>query len=117
VAGITLVSGLFRSCRGHAAFDKASAGGFSSSSPARIFDDEDASRLPAQPALRLKPTSSAGWRSDPWDISWQMALPLAYPDSHPHDIVMLGAMDNAYIVDNSRACIRIGLLYVSVKDS
>jgi hypothetical protein len=23
---------------------------------------------------------------DPWDISRQMALPLAYPDSHPYDI-------------------------------
>jgi hypothetical protein len=117
VAGITLIFGLFRSCQGHAAFDKATARGFSSSLPAQTSGDEDASRLPAQPALRLKPTSLAKWRSDPWDISRQMALPLAYPYSHPHDIVMLGAMDNAYIVDNSRACIRIGLLYVSVKDS
>jgi hypothetical protein len=28
VAGVTLVSDLCRSCRGHAAFDKASVGGF-----------------------------------------------------------------------------------------
>jgi hypothetical protein len=83
VAGVTLVSGLCRSCRGHAAFDKASVGGFSSSSLARTSGDKDAGRLLAQPALRLKPASSAGCRSDPWDVSQQMALPLAYPDSHP----------------------------------
>jgi hypothetical protein len=27
-----------------------------------------------------------------------------------HNLVMLGAVDHRYIVDNSRACIRIGLL-------
>jgi hypothetical protein len=85
MAGVTLVSGLCRSCRGHAPFDKASVRGFSSSSPARSFDDEVTSQLLAQPALRLKPASSAGCRRDPWDVSRQMALPLAYPDSHPHD--------------------------------
>jgi hypothetical protein len=85
VAGVTLVSGLCRSCRGHAAFDKASVGGFLSSSLARTSGDKDAGRLVAQPALRLKPASSAGCRSDPWDVSQQMALPLAYPDSHPDD--------------------------------
>jgi hypothetical protein len=80
VAGVTLVSGLCRSCRVHAAFNKASAEGFSSSSPARTSGDEDVSRLLAQPA------PLAGSHSDLWDVSWQMALPLAYPDSHPHDI-------------------------------
>jgi hypothetical protein len=45
VAGVMLVSGLCRSCRGHAAFDKVSVGGFSSSLPARSSDDEDASRM------------------------------------------------------------------------
>jgi hypothetical protein len=85
VASITLVSGLCRSCRGHVAFDKASVGGFSSSSPAWTSGDEDARRLLAQPALRLKPASLAGCRGDPWDVSRQMALPLAYPGSHPHD--------------------------------
>jgi hypothetical protein len=59
VAGVTLVSGLCRSCRGHAAFDKASVGGFSSSSPARSSGDEVASRLLAQPALWSKPASLA----------------------------------------------------------
>jgi hypothetical protein len=51
MAGVTLVFGLCRSCRGHAAFDKASVEGFSSSSPARASDDEQASRLLVQPAL------------------------------------------------------------------
>jgi hypothetical protein len=83
--GVTLVSGLCRSCRGHTAFDKASVGGFSSSSPARASGDEDASRLLAQPTLRSKPASLARRHGDPWDISQQMALPLAYLDSHPHD--------------------------------
>jgi hypothetical protein len=45
VAGITLVSCLCRSCRGHATFGKASVGGVSSSSPARASDDEVACRL------------------------------------------------------------------------
>jgi hypothetical protein len=85
VASVMLVSGLCRSCRGHVAFDKASVGGFLSSSPALTSGDDDASRPLAQPALRLKPASSAGCRSDPWDVSRQMALPLAYLDSHPHD--------------------------------
>jgi hypothetical protein len=84
VAGVTLVSSLCRSCWGHAAFDKASVGGFSLSSPARASDDEDASRLLAQPALRSKLASPDGCRGDPWDVSQQMALPLSYPDSHPH---------------------------------
>jgi hypothetical protein len=65
MAGVTLVSRLCRSCRGHAAFDKASVGGFSSSSPARASDDEDASWLLAQLALRLKPASLAERRGDP----------------------------------------------------
>jgi hypothetical protein len=65
VDGVTLVSGLGRSCRGHANFDTASVGGFSSSSPARTSGDEDASRLLAQPALRLKPALSAGCHCDP----------------------------------------------------
>jgi hypothetical protein len=65
VAGITLVSSLYQSCWGHATFDKASVGGFSSSSPARAFDDEDASRLLAQSALWLKPASLGKRRGDP----------------------------------------------------
>jgi hypothetical protein len=64
-----------------------SIGGVSSSSPTRSFDDEVASRLLVQLTLRLKPTSLAGHRDDPWDASLQMALPLAYPDSHPHDML------------------------------
>jgi hypothetical protein len=60
---------------GHAAFDKASIGGFSSSLPARASDDEDASRLLAQSALRSKPASLARCHGDPWDVSRQMALP------------------------------------------
>jgi hypothetical protein len=43
----------------HAAFGKASVGGVLVSSPARASDGEVASRLLAQPALRLKPTSLA----------------------------------------------------------
>jgi hypothetical protein len=69
VAGVTLVFGLYRSCRVHVGFNKASVGGFSSSSPARTSDGEDASRLMAQPVLWLKLASSAGSRSDPWDVS------------------------------------------------
>jgi hypothetical protein len=80
-----LVFGLCRSCRGYAAFDKASVGGLSSPSPARTSGDEDASRLLAQPTLQLKPAYLAGCRGDPWDVSPQIVLPLAYPDSHPHD--------------------------------
>jgi hypothetical protein len=75
VAGVMLVSGLYRSCRGHAAFDKASVGGFSSSSPARTSGDEDASRLLPQSALRLKPASSAGCRSDPWTLAGRWLCP------------------------------------------
>jgi hypothetical protein len=85
VADVTLVSSLYRSYRGHTTFDKASARGFSSSSLARTSGDEDASQLLAQPALWVKPASPVGCRSDPWDVSRQMALPLAYPDIHPHD--------------------------------
>jgi hypothetical protein len=58
-------------------------------SPAQTFGGEDASRLLAQPALRLKLASLAGRRGDPWDVSRQMALPLAYLDSHPHDNVSI----------------------------
>jgi hypothetical protein len=57
----------------------------SSSSLAWAFGGEDVSRLLAQPAPWLNPTSLAGCRGDPWDVSRQTALPLAYPDSHPHD--------------------------------
>jgi hypothetical protein len=57
----------------------------SSSSPARAFGGEDLSRLLAQPAPWSKPASSARCRGDPWDVSRQVALPLAYPVSHPHD--------------------------------
>jgi hypothetical protein len=85
VASVTLVSYLCRSCRGHAAFGKASVGGVSSSLPAQASADEVASRLLVQPALRSKPASLALRHGDPWDVSRQMALPLAYTDSHPHD--------------------------------
>jgi hypothetical protein len=81
VVGVTLVSGPCQSCRVHVAFNKTSVRGFSSSSPARTSGGEDASRLLAQPALRLKSASLARSRSDLWDVSRQMALPLAYPDS------------------------------------
>jgi hypothetical protein len=89
MAGVTLVSSLCQPCRAHAAFGKASIGGFSSSSLARTFSDVDASQLLAQPALQLKSASSAECRSDPWDVSRQMALPLAYPGSHPHDTLSI----------------------------
>jgi hypothetical protein len=85
MATVTLVSGLYRSCQVHAAFNKVSVRGFSSSLPARTSSGEDASRLMAQPALQWKPAPLARSRSDLWDISRQMVLPLAYPDSHPHD--------------------------------
>jgi hypothetical protein len=85
VAGAILVSRLCRSCRGHAAFGKAFVGGVSASSPARTSADEVTSRLLPQPAHRSKPASLALCRGDPWDVSRQMAPPLAYPDSHPHD--------------------------------
>jgi hypothetical protein len=85
VASVMLVSCLCRSCQGHTAFGKAPVGGVSSSLPAPTSDGEVASRLLAQPVLRSKPASLAQCRGDPWDVSRQMALPLAYPDSHPHD--------------------------------
>jgi hypothetical protein len=56
-----------------------------SSSPACAFGGEDVSWLLAQLDPRSKPASLAGYRGDPWDISRQVALPLAYPVSHPHD--------------------------------
>jgi hypothetical protein len=59
MAGVTLVSCFYRSCRGHAAFGKAAVGGVSSSSPARASRSEVACRLLAQPALQLKPASLA----------------------------------------------------------
>jgi hypothetical protein len=40
-----------------------------SSSSAWAFGGENLSRLLAQPALQLKPASSAGCRDDPWDVS------------------------------------------------
>jgi hypothetical protein len=40
-----------------------------------------------------------------------------FPVPQKQNLVMLGAMVHGYIVDKSRACIRIGLLYVLVKDS
>jgi hypothetical protein len=85
VAGVMLVPCFCRSCRGHASLGKESIGGASSSSLAQAPDDEVASRLLAQPAHRLKPASLAKHQGDSWDISRQMALPLAYPNSHPHD--------------------------------
>jgi hypothetical protein len=57
----------------------------SSSLPAWAFGGKDLSRLLAQPAPRSEPASSAECRGDPWDVSRQVDLPLAYPDSHPHD--------------------------------
>jgi hypothetical protein len=69
MAGVTLVSGLCRSCRGHVAFDKAPVGGFSSSLPSQTSGHEDASRLLAQPALR----ASAGRWLCPWPT--QIVIP------------------------------------------
>jgi hypothetical protein len=79
MASVTLVSGLCRSCRVHVAFNKVFVRGFSLSLPAQTFSDEDASRLLAQSALRLKPASLARSRSDPSDVSRQMALFLGLP--------------------------------------
>jgi hypothetical protein len=39
------------------------------------------------------------------------------PMTQNQNLVILGAMDHGYEVDNSRACIEVGLLYVLVKDS
>jgi hypothetical protein len=55
------------------------------SSLAWASSGEDVSRLLAQLTPRSKSASLAGCRGDPWDVSRQMALPLAYPYSHPHD--------------------------------
>jgi hypothetical protein len=55
------------------------------SSPTRASGGEDVCRLLAQPVPWSKSASSAGHRGDSWDVSRQTALPLAYPDSHPHD--------------------------------
>jgi hypothetical protein len=56
-----------------------------SSSPSRASCSRVASWLLAQPALRSKPTFLAYRRGYSWDVSRQRVLPLAYPDSHPHD--------------------------------
>jgi hypothetical protein len=56
-----------------------------SSSPARASGGEDVCRLLAQPVPWSKSASFAGRRGDSWDVSRQTALPLPYPDSHPHD--------------------------------
>jgi hypothetical protein len=71
VAGVTLVSSLCRSCQDPAISNKASIKGFI------VFAGSD--------LQWSKSASLVGCRVDPWDISRQMALPLAYPDSHPHD--------------------------------
>jgi hypothetical protein len=84
VAGITPVSSLCRSCQEPATFNKAWVKGLSTL-PARASGGEDVSRLLKQPAPWSKPASSVGCRGDPWDINRQLAVPLAYPDSHPHD--------------------------------
>jgi hypothetical protein len=59
--------------------------GISSSSPAWAFNGEDLGRLHQQPTLRSKPAISARCRDNPWDVSRQVAPPLAYPDCHPQD--------------------------------
>jgi hypothetical protein len=75
VAGVTPVSRLCRSCRAPATFNKAIVKGFV------VFAGLGLRWRRSQP----KPGSSAGCRGDPWDVSRQVALPLAYPNSHPHD--------------------------------
>jgi hypothetical protein len=59
--------------------------GISLSLLAWAFSGEDLGRLLAQSSLRSKPVSSAKCHGDPWDVSRQVALPLAYPDSNPHN--------------------------------
>jgi hypothetical protein len=91
VASVTLVSGLCQSCRDPATFNKASVRGFRrlrrlGPLVVKMSAGRWHSRPLAQPAPQSKPASLAGCHSDPWDVSRQMALPLAYPDNHPHDI-------------------------------
>jgi hypothetical protein len=54
--------------------------------PVLAVSGEDPGQLLAQPVLHAEPTSVTGCRSDPWDASRQVALPLAYSGGHPHDI-------------------------------
>jgi hypothetical protein len=80
----------------------------SSSSLAQAFGGEDLSWLLAQPALRSNPASSAGCCGDPWDVSGQVALPLAYPDSHP---TTDHAIDLKYLEYNSTSGIAKKMQY------
>jgi hypothetical protein len=51
--------------------------------PARAVSGENPGQLLAQPVLLAEPASLASCRSDPWDASRHVILPLAYPSGHP----------------------------------
>jgi hypothetical protein len=59
--------------------------GFCPHRPALTLLGGIASRLLAQPALRAEPVFSPLSRGDSWDASRQIAQPVAFPISHPHD--------------------------------
>jgi hypothetical protein len=84
VAGITPVSSLCRSYRAPATFNKAMVKGFV------VFASLGLQWIRSQPAAGAATSSVevgllGRCRGNPWDVSRQVVLPLAYPDSHPHD--------------------------------
>jgi hypothetical protein len=84
VVGVTLVSSLCRSCQAPATFNKAMVKGFV------IFTSLGLQWIRSQPAAGAADSSVevgllGRCHGNPWDVSRQVALPLAYLDSHPHD--------------------------------
>jgi uncharacterized protein (TIGR03382 family) len=84
VAGVTPLSSLCRSCWDPATFNKAMVKGFV------VFASLGLRWKRSQPAAGaacslVEAGRFAGCHGEPWDVSRQVVLPLAYPDSHPHD--------------------------------
>jgi hypothetical protein len=85
VACVMPVPRLCRSCRDQATFGEMAVGEVLSSSLALALLGGVASRLLVQPTLWTEPVFLSLRRGDSWDASRQIAVPLAYPRSHPHD--------------------------------
>jgi hypothetical protein len=79
VAGVTMVFGLCLQ-----AFIKCWLG-TALSLPAQADSGENPGRLLAQPTLYAESASLSDCHSNPWDVSRQVTLPLAYPRGHSHD--------------------------------
>jgi hypothetical protein len=85
VALVTLALRPYWSCRGCPAFGKTAVGVLCLHRPAPVLLGGVASRLLAQPALRVEPVFSCRSHGDSWDASQHTAWPVVRPLSHPHD--------------------------------